>query len=223
LENLSEVGNEGRAFVARYVWRKLLLSSAAGAFSYVLLLWLHGPWEGFVAVTLIGSVIGIANRSRARILVGSSVCATGWLLGPILFGVWIELGVGAGLVAGAFLGAAFSADRRLWPAIPEMLLGSVAGLLAEVSRYLTVRVTWFCGLGMQLLRLLSAGLLWNIVAAVMAPSFMERLDPTFDRSKRLQHHLQYAQSLGLGQPDLGKTEILGACLVSWIQGALEGP
>jgi len=37
---------------------------------------------------------------------------------------------------------------------------------------------------------------------------MERLDPTFNKSKRLQRQLEYAQSLGLGEPDLKKTEVL---------------
>jgi hypothetical protein len=156
---------------ARHVCRKLLLGLAAGAFSYVLLLWLHGPWEEIIAATLIGSVVGIADLSPARIVVGSTACVTGWLLGSILFGVWMELGVGAWLVAGAFLGAAFGAYRRWWIAIPAMLLGLVAGLIAELSRYLTVLVTPLRGLDMQLLLLLSAGLFLNIVAALMAPPF----------------------------------------------------
>jgi len=37
---------------------------------------------------------------------------------------------------------------------------------------------------------------------------MERLDPTFDMSKRLQRQLGYAQSLGLGEANLAKTEVL---------------
>ncbi len=156
---------------SRHVCRKLLLGLATGAFSYVLLLWLHGPWEEIIGAALIGSVVGIADLSSTRILVGSIACAAGWLLGSILFGVWIELGAGAWLVAGAFLGAAFGALRRWWVAIPAMLFGLVAGLLAEVSRYLTVFVTSLRGLDMQLLLLLSAGLFLNIVAALTAPPF----------------------------------------------------
>ena len=167
--------NGGRAMNAvsvpsRHVCRKLLLGLVAGALSYVLLLWLHGPWEEVVAAVLIGSVVGISDLSLARILVGSIACATGWLLGSVLFGVWIELGLGAWLVAGAFLGAAFGAYRRWWMVIPAMLLGLVAGLLAEVSRYLTVLITALRGVDMQLLLLLSAGLLLNFVAALMAPA-----------------------------------------------------
>jgi uncharacterized protein (DUF362 family) len=37
---------------------------------------------------------------------------------------------------------------------------------------------------------------------------MEKLDPTFDKSKRLRGQLQYAQSLGLGEADLAKAELL---------------
>jgi|SRR5579862_4751585 len=37
---------------------------------------------------------------------------------------------------------------------------------------------------------------------------METLDPTFDRSKRLRRQLEYAQSLGLGEADLAKAEVL---------------
>lgn len=156
---------------SRHVCRKLLLGVVAGTISYVALLSLHGPWEEVVAAALIGSVVGIADLSPTRILVGSIACATGWLLGSVLFGVWIELGVGAWLVAGAFLGAAFGTYRKWWMVIPAMLFGLGAGLLAEVSRYLTVLVTPLRGFDMQLLLLLSAGLLLNVVAALMAPPF----------------------------------------------------
>ena len=154
---------------SRYLCRKLLLGLAVGALSYGLLLWLHGPWQEIIAAALIGSVVGIADLSLTRVLVGGIASAAGWLLGSLLFGVWIELGVGAWLIAGAFLGAAFGAYRRWWMAIPAMLLGLVAGLLAELSRYLTVFVSPLRGLDMQLLLLVSAGLFLNMVAALMAP------------------------------------------------------
>ena len=37
---------------------------------------------------------------------------------------------------------------------------------------------------------------------------MERLDPTFSKSKRLQRQLEYAQSLGLGDANLARAEVL---------------
>jgi hypothetical protein len=159
------------AVPSRHFCRKLVLGLAAGAISYVLLFWLHGPWEEIIAAALIGSVVGIADLSPARILVGSVASSAGWLLGSVLFSVWIEVGVGAWLIAGASLGAAFGACRRWWMAIPAMLLGLVAGLVAEASRYLTILVTPLRGLDMQLLLLMSAGLLLNFVAALMAPPF----------------------------------------------------
>ena len=36
---------------------------------------------------------------------------------------------------------------------------------------------------------------------------MERLDPTFSKSKRLRRQLAYAQSLGLGEANLAKAEV----------------
>jgi hypothetical protein len=152
-----------------HLTRKLLLGVTLGALSYVLLLWLHGPWQEVLAAALIGSVVGIADLSPMRILVGSVACTGGWLLGSILFGVWIELGMGAWLVAGAFLGAAFGAFRRWWVAILAFGSGLMAGLLAEISRYLTVFAPPLRGLDMQLLLLLSAGLFLNVVAALAAP------------------------------------------------------
>lgn len=91
----------------RYVAFRLLLGLAGGVTSYFLLLWLHGPWEEIVAAVLIGCVVGIADRSLRRVLVGGVACAVGWLLCSFLFSYWIELGVGAWVGAGALLGAAF--------------------------------------------------------------------------------------------------------------------
>jgi uncharacterized membrane protein YjjP (DUF1212 family) len=80
---------------SRHICGKLVLGLLAGAMSYAVLFWLHGPWKEIVAATLIGSVVGIVDLSPRRILVGSAACAIGWLLGSILFGVWLELGLGA--------------------------------------------------------------------------------------------------------------------------------
>jgi hypothetical protein len=123
---------------ARHLLRRILLGVLSGAVAYTLLLWLHGPWEELIAALIIGSAIGIADLSPARIMVGSTACAAGWLFGSVLCSVSIELGVGAWLFAGAFLSAAFGAYRRWWVRIPAILLGLVSGLLAEASRYLTV-------------------------------------------------------------------------------------
>ena len=152
----------------RYLSRTLLLGAVAGAVSYLVLLPLHGPWEEIVAAVLIGSVLGISKLSYRRILVGSVACSAGWLVGSILFGVWIELGIGAWVLAGAFLGAAFGASRTWWAVIPGMLLGAVSGVVAEVSRYLTLLLTSLRGVDMQLLLLLSAGVFLPSVAALMA-------------------------------------------------------
>ena len=157
------------SLTSRHIRYKLLLGLLAGGLSYVLLLWLHGPWEEIVAAVLVGSVVGVADLSPIRILMGSAACALGWFLGSMIFGVWMELGVGAWLIAGAFLGAAFGASRGWGTAISAMLLGLIAGLFAEASRFLTVLVAPLRSLDMQLLLLLSAGLLLNLVVALAAP------------------------------------------------------
>lgn len=155
---------------SRRLGRKLLLGTAVGAIAYLVLLPMHGPWEEIVAAALIGSVVGVVDFSIGRMLVGSIACAAGWLIGSILFGVWIELGIGAWVVAGTFLGAAFGAGRTWWTAIRGMLLGIVAGLLTEASRFLTVLLPSLRGTDMQLLLLLSAGIFLNLIAALSASS-----------------------------------------------------
>lgn len=101
---------------------------------------------------------GGKHRVRSRMARGLNV-----------FGFRIELGVGAWVFAGAFPGGACGAFRRWWITIPAMLLGLVAGLLAEMSRYLTVLVPSLRGFDMQLLLLLCAGLFLNTVAALVSP------------------------------------------------------
>ena len=47
-----------------------------------------------------------------------------------------------------------------------------------------------------------------VAADAYCGRLMEKLDPSFDLTKRLQRQLVYAHSLNLGQPDLGETEML---------------
>jgi hypothetical protein len=153
----------------RNAFSKVLIGALAGTLSYVLLLWLHGPWEEVLAAALIGSVVGIADRSPSRIFVGAAACTAGWVLASVVFSTWIELGIGAWLGAGAFLGAAFGLYRRWWVALITMSLGFAAGALAEAARYAPVFVAGLRAVDMQLLLLLTAGLLLSLVAAAAAP------------------------------------------------------
>lgn len=169
LQNLVSTSDNSVPIRSRHLVRKLLLGTAVGALAYLVLLPMHGPWEGMVAAALVGSVVGIADLSVRRILVGSIACSVGWLIGSILFGVWIELGIGAWVLAGAFLGAAFGVARKWWTAIAGIFLGSIAGAVIEVSRYLTVLLPPLRGADMQLLLLLSAGMFLNLVGALVSP------------------------------------------------------
>jgi uncharacterized membrane protein YjjP (DUF1212 family) len=62
----------GVSLPSRHVGRKLLLGFVAGVISYLLLLWLRGPWEESIAAILIGSVVGVVDSSPTRILMGSA-------------------------------------------------------------------------------------------------------------------------------------------------------
>ncbi len=157
------------SFALRRLFWNGLLGAVAGAASYFLLLCLLDPWEELLAAVLIGAVVGITDRSGKRLLIGSIACATGWLVGSLLFNFWIELGIGAWIVAGALLSASFALYRRWWVIFPALVLGSLAGLLAELARFLTVFLASLRGLDMQLLLLLAAGLLLNVVAGLFAP------------------------------------------------------
>jgi hypothetical protein len=53
--------------------------------------------------------------------------------------------------------------------LPAVVLGILAGSVAESSRFLTLFVTPLRGFDMQLLLLLSAGLFLNLVAGLLAP------------------------------------------------------
>lgn len=158
-----------RTSTPRMIAFKALTGSLAGALAYIALLWLHGPWEEVVAAALIGSIVGLADRSSPRILLGAAAGAVGWVAASLVFSIWIELGIGAWLGAGVLLGGVFGACRRWWVAIPAMFFGFVAGALVEASRSLPVALAALRGVDIQLLVLVSAGLFLNLAAASFAP------------------------------------------------------
>ena len=146
----------------------VLAGALAGILSYAVIAPLHSSWWEIVGALLIGLVPGLVQRSARRALLGSAACAAGWLLGAVAFGIWMDLGMGAWLLAGAFLGAAagvfsFSVPR----AIAGAALGLLAGLLGEISRYATLAVHGLRTADMQLLLLVSAGVLLNAAAALV--------------------------------------------------------
>lgn len=148
---------------------RVLIGAAAGAVSYAALLWLHGPWEEAFAAALIGAAAGAAEKSAFRIALAAAACSAGWLAATFVFSVWIELGIGSWLGAGACLGFALAARRGWQAASGAALTGLLAGTAAEALRFLPIFVEGLRGVDMQLLLLVSAGLLLNAAAAVFAP------------------------------------------------------
>jgi hypothetical protein len=158
-----------RTSILRMIWLKVLMGGLAGALAYFALLCTHSAWEEVVAAALIGSISGIVDRSFPRVFLGAAACAVGWVAASLVFSIWIELGIGTWLGAGALLGGVLGACRRWSVAIPAMLFGFVAGALVEASRSLPVLFKGLRGVDIQLLVLVSAGLLLNLVAASFAP------------------------------------------------------
>jgi hypothetical protein len=155
---------------SRRIWAKALAGGAAGLASYLLLLPIHSPWEEALAASLIGGAPGLVDGAPRRSWLGGCACLTGWLMGSLLFGLRLELGIGAWILAGGFLAATASAfDGPTWRMVPALLAGALAGLAAEASRYLTLVSVAVRDVDMQLLVLIVAGLLLPAVAAVAAP------------------------------------------------------
>lgn len=145
------------------------LGMLAGAISYGIVARLQSPWSEVIAAFLIGAVPGGATRSARRALIDSVVCAGGWLLGSLAFGVWMDAGVGAWLFAGALFGLLAGCHRRLWTrAVAGLVLGFLGGALAEFSRFIPVLFAPLRGVDMQLLLLVCAGAMLSGVSALVA-------------------------------------------------------
>jgi asparagine N-glycosylation enzyme membrane subunit Stt3 len=155
----------------RHLLIKILIGALAGLISYLILEQLKTPWEELPAAFLIGAVPGFVERQPRKALIGALAAAAGWLGGALIFGIGIELGIGAWIGAGSFLGCFAGTGGRLsWRAPAGFALGAFAGLLAELSRYLTVVVEPFRTWDMQFILLVSAGLLLNAAAAAITPA-----------------------------------------------------
>jgi hypothetical protein len=148
----------------------MALGALVGLAAYGLVLPLHSPWEEAVAAALLGGVSPSLDGSLRRVWLGVGSCLAGWLAGTVVFGLWLDIGIGAWIVAGAFLGAAAGAfDGLSWRVVPGLVLGTVAGALAEASRFLPVFFEPLRGVDMQQLLLVGAGLLLACATACVAP------------------------------------------------------
>lgn len=159
----------------RIRFAKIILGALAGTISYVIVSSLQNPWSGVIGALLIGLVPGIVDHSLPRAGFGALACGGGWLAGSLCFGVWMDFGIGAWVVAGAFLGAAAGlCSASISRAGIGTLLGLFAGAIGELSRFATVLVRQLRGVDMELILLLCVGGLLNGAVALLTPSVGRR-------------------------------------------------
>ncbi len=146
---------------------RMLAGVVAGNIAYAVLLRTNSPWEGVLAAVLIGVTPGLVPLRRGLVAVASLASGGGWILGAALVGLAVDLGAGAWIFAGGFLGFAVGVRTSVGRAVLGLTLGLAAGIVVEISRYLTVLIDGFRYLDMQLLVLLTAGLVLPLVASLV--------------------------------------------------------
>lgn len=157
----------GTAGNRKKILKKVLWGAVAGFISYIILIFIRSPWEEILPALLLGSVPGLVDKRTSSILVGSSAAAIGWLAGAFLFGIVLELGLGAWLIAGAFLGLAFGLiSHSFLRTVAGFFLGLTAGLFVEASRYISLFSEALRPVDMQLIILMMAGILLPLAAGL---------------------------------------------------------
>ena len=148
--------------------RAILLGAAAGIIAYLILTFIHNPWEESLAALFIGPIIGIVEKKKSFVLIGLFSCVLGWFVGTYFVGVLFEIGLGAWAFAGAALGLASGlAGSSFFRSLSGFILGFFAGLVAEASRYLFVLGLGIKAIDMQLLVLLVAGILLPLAGVLV--------------------------------------------------------
>jgi|GEM_PF-3173888 len=120
-------------------FKVILWGAVAGIIAYLILAFIHSPWEESLAALFIGTVIGAVEKKKSLVLIGLFSCVLGWFVGMYFVGVLFEIGLGAWAFAGAAFGLASSlASSSFFRSLFGFILGFFAGLIAEASRYLFV-------------------------------------------------------------------------------------
>ncbi len=155
----------------KHFFQKISLGAMTGLFSYLVLLIIRSPVEEIIAAFFIGLVPGIIDRQGFLTFLYALACAAGWMAGLLFFGIFLELGLGAWIMAGASLGfiCGFTHGSFL-RGTAGFLCGALAGLLAEASRYVTILSQDLRLLDMQLILLLMAGTLLPLATAIVSKS-----------------------------------------------------
>jgi hypothetical protein len=148
---------------------KTILGAISGFVGFLVVALINSPWEELIVAALIGSVAGLVDKSKLKIMIGILSCAGGLFLGlllTIVLGERLSLPLGAWGVAGAFLGMTFGIyDRSILRAIFGFILGFFGGLIAEASQFLLISIESLKLTDRQLIILISSGIFINLFTA----------------------------------------------------------
>lgn len=169
---IKHVINNGKLVVivknSKIFLRAIFLGAVAGIIAYLILAFIHSPWEESLAALFIGPVTGFVEKKKNFALIGLFSCVLGWFMGMYFVGILFEIGLGAWAFAGAALGLASGlASSSLFRSLSGFILGLFAGLIAEASRYFFVFGAGIKAIDMQLLVLLTAGILLPLVGVLV--------------------------------------------------------
>lgn len=142
-----------------------------GLLVYFALLLIRSPMEEILAAFFIGFVPGVIDRKGSLAFIYALSCSAGWTAGVLFFGIFLELGLGAWIMAGAFLGFIYGfVHDSFLRGTAGFLLVALARLLAEASRYITILSQDLRLLDMQLILLVMSGILFPFTTAVVSKS-----------------------------------------------------
>lgn len=154
---------------SKHIFLKIILGAISGIIGFLIVSLIDSPWEEIIIAAFVGSIAGIVDKSKVKIVIGILSCSGGFFLGSLLtivLGEQLSLPLGAWGVAGASCGLIFGIyDRSILRAIFGFLLGLFAGLLAEGFEFLPLFIENIKLFDRQMITIVSFGLLLNFFAA----------------------------------------------------------
>lgn len=126
-------------------------------------------WAQIIAAALIGTVAGVAEKSRRKIALGMLLACIGWFSGEhfsrLLFhsvATWIFVGGFIGLTAGVL-------EKSPKSIIGGTCLGAIGGLMGVAAGLSTVMIDWTHSLDMQAMSILGAGIFISLLLSLKSP------------------------------------------------------
>jgi len=155
----------GKIKKSKNILLKIIFGAICGFLGFLIVSFIESAWEELIVAALIGSIAGIIDKSKVKMVIGALSCLAGLFLGSLLtiaLGEQLALPVGAWAVAGALLGLIFGIyDRSILRAIFGFILGFFAGLLAESLELLPILIEEIKFADRQMISLVSSGLFIN--------------------------------------------------------------